>query len=127
GTGWTRMMMGALALSTVLGAGCEQGDDVAANQSPLWAKGDGVATKRTLDVCWTFDGWEHEKQVVQDVIRNSWMKYSEVQVTGWGRCGDITLPGDHDIEIDSDDVPDTRSHSPIGGSYWSHMNLNFVF
>jgi hypothetical protein len=76
-----------------------------------------------IRVCWNFDGWDHEKEVVREAVERTWMRESNVEFYDWGSCPWWDIWDEYDFMIDEHD---TTPSSPVGTDE-GHINLNFQF
>lgn len=98
---WERIVrLGVLgALSGVATLGCvaqmdgEQGkDDGAVGESQERLYGSGYYWPKSSDgltyipVCWTFSGYDSDKEYVRSAVEGNWGAISSIKFTGWGTC-----------------------------------------
>lgn len=131
----TLSALACLGALTALAAGCVARDVdsdspeelVAEEESALYGNGDywsmGTNGITEIPVCWTFTGYDNDKQYVQSAVEGQWGAVSSIRFTGWGICGTST-PSDAIRIREGDETP----HSQVGttGSGVS-MTLNFHY
>jgi hypothetical protein len=84
-----------------------------------------VGTEKVIPVCWerSADQYEADRRLVQDAIRSSWEKSSDIKFTGWQACREQQLG----IRIGiADESPHTLLGTSIDGRSRG-MTLNFTF
>ncbi len=127
--------LAALAASAALGCAAplsaDEGTAVADDAlhgvpGTYWPKGsDGLTS---IPVCWTFDGYDQDKQWVKDFVVSGWGSVASVRFLGWGRC-DGSTPNQAIRISHADAMPTTIGLGTLGTGpgQTAAITLNFVY
>lgn len=128
-----RLLLGLLCLAPLMACAAEEAvpeaiDSVTTTAQPLYVASTKIWTTSTVAVCWenpdANGSDETERSWVKDSVATTWSLYSNVQLTGWGKC----QSGAKGIRIKiSDETPHTDALGKDLDGKANGMVLNFTF
>jgi hypothetical protein len=88
------LMVLLTALCAILLASCEDGFDLEKEYQldlddatwEIYASSGKIWPSSSIPFCWENSGWDDEKAVIRNALKNSWEAYSSIRFTGFGMC-----------------------------------------